>query len=170
MASKPDERSYATPPTTVGEPSPAHPLPQPPEPTQPIAKYPRWRYHKDKGAVVVDGAEQEDEMGEGWQDTPVVFGPEDTKGMKATDEALKKYTDAVYPKGWRDDGKRTDADAIAAAKAAREAMGVKDDEKGEGKKDELAKKEAERVEKDAKDREKADQDRAKATARRGDRE
>ena len=162
-------RTYGSPATTVGESQPHQPPPREPTPA-PRAEFPKWKYSKDEAGVVVETKEAEEKFGEGWQDRPVPFGPEDTKGMKVTDEALKKYTDAVYPKGWRDDQKRTDKDAIEAAKASREVRGIKDGAEGDSKREEFARKEEERVEKDAEEREELEQQIDKADRERLERE
>lgn len=36
------------------------------------AIYPRWRYHKEKPAVLVQGAEEDAALGEGWGDSTIL--------------------------------------------------------------------------------------------------
>ena len=44
--------------------------------------FPKWKYHKDKDAVVVNSAEEEKALGPGWADSPAAFQAkaEDVRG------------------------------------------------------------------------------------------
>lgn len=35
--------------------------------------YPKWKYHAEKSAVVVDSAEAEKALGDGWAESPADF-------------------------------------------------------------------------------------------------
>ena len=48
----------------------AAPLPGSPSPKA-LTVYPRWKYHRKKGGVVVNNVQAEEALGEGWSDIPV---------------------------------------------------------------------------------------------------
>ena len=43
-------------------------------------KYPKWKYHKTKPAVIVQDPDEEKKLGPGWQDLP--FPETDTPEVK----------------------------------------------------------------------------------------
>lgn len=59
--------------------------------------YPRWRYHKDHPAVLVQGAEEDDALGEGWGDSTILNhyaidfdAPADDPDVEVTPEPKKR--------------------------------------------------------------------------------
>jgi hypothetical protein len=48
-------------------------------PSSEPSDYPKWKYHSEKPAVVIDSAEQETSLGAEWKDSPAEFEPKEEK-------------------------------------------------------------------------------------------
>lgn len=61
-----------------------------------MASYPKYKYHPKKTAVVVQSAEAEKELGEGWYDSPADYGVETCPSRTPDPDILAKK--AAYEK------------------------------------------------------------------------
>jgi len=53
-----------------------------------VQRYPAWRYHATEPAVVVENAEADERLGDGWFDSPALTKP--AKAAKKTEEPAEE--------------------------------------------------------------------------------
>lgn len=55
-----------------------------------LSSYPKWKYHPEKEAVVIESIQEEKELGPGWFDSPAAFGVETCPGVKPDPQFTKR--------------------------------------------------------------------------------
>ena len=58
-------------------------------------EFPKWKYHRELPARIVDNAEQEAALGNGWADTPAAFAEPAVEAAAETQTAPETQAQAV---------------------------------------------------------------------------